>query len=153
MVMAYSDYGAFVYLNDERRPDKEDSELFADDGNRSSSLLYHGVLGDGDMRVGCYKQGWPDLYMWCDGESHPKYYGYDKLSRMFKWYDYVEYDGTRYAIDTYDKEFDFLGWHFHFVGNEWSDTPRYMAFMESDGKKWKCSYDYMYGAGITDVLH
>jgi hypothetical protein len=150
--MAYSDYGAFVYRNDERRVDKEDSELFVNDSDRYYDMLYHGVLGDGDVRVGCYKQGWPDLYLWCVG-GNQEYYGYDKLSRLFGWSDYDEYDGIRYAPDHYDKEFDFLGWHFHFVGSEWSDTPKYMASMKKNGEKWECYYDYMYGAGISDVLH
>ena len=78
--MAYSDYGAFVYLNGERRTDKED--------------------------VGVY-----DI----------------------------------------DEEFDFLGWHFHFWGDDFGGTPKYGATMSRDGEAWECDYDYMFGAGFDDI--
>lgn len=78
--MAYSDYGAFVYLNGERRTDKEDVGVYdRDEASLPSGLRvyaniikhsdgfewfefsHHGVMGDGNVRVGCYKQGWPDV--------------------------------------------------------------------------------------------
>lgn len=146
--MAYSDYGAFVYLNGERREDKEDTSTYdvCDD-------LYHGVMGDGSVRVCCYKQGWPVIYYWEDGYDDPVFYSYDCLSRKFGWEDFDEYEGIRYAPYTYHKEFDFLGWHFSFDGDECGATPKYSAKMERDGEYWVCDYDYMFGAGISDQLH
>lgn len=67
--MAYSDYGAFVYCNGERRKDKEDSPLFSVHKTDWTGLC-HGCMGDGDIRVMCYKQGLPSIYEVSDlGES------------------------------------------------------------------------------------
>ena len=124
--MAYSDYGAFVYLNGERRTDKEDVGVYdTDEGSLPTGLRvyanimkhhdgfewfefsHHGVMGDGNVRVGCYKQGWPEV--------------------------------------------DFLGWHFHFWGDDTGGTPRYGATMSRDGETWECDYDCMFGAGFDDI--
>lgn len=143
--MAYSDYGAFVYLNGKRRTDKEDAEAYDVCGD-----LYHGVMGDGSVRVCCYKQGWPAIYCWENGEDEKTSYSYDTLSKMFGWKDFDEYEGVRYAPYTYHKEFDFHGWHFTFDGDECGSTPKYSAEMERDGEHWECDYDYMFGAGLSD---
>lgn len=168
--MAYGDYGAFVYLNGERRTDKEDVGIYdADEASLPSGLRkysniiklggngelfkssYHGVLGDGNVRVGCYKQGWPDIYEWEDGKDKPVGYTFDGLSRKFGWDDYEEYGNKRYAPDEYDKEFDFLGYHFRFHGNDNGDTPKYWATMIGDGEIWDCEYDCEFGAGFDDI--
>lgn len=81
----------------------------------------------------------------------PTKYTFDDLSRKFGWDDYEEYGDTRYAADKYDKEFDFLGWHFHFWGDDNDDTPRYGATMSRDGETWECDYDCMFGAGFDDI--
>ena len=81
--MAYSDYGAFVYFNGRRRTDKEDVGVFdTDEGmlpsgvrifanidknlRRKNNKWYnhsqHGVMGDGLLRMACYKQGFPTIY-------------------------------------------------------------------------------------------
>lgn len=169
--MAYSDYGAFVYLNGKRRKDKEDVGVYDTDeatlpqGMRVWANIiknidggedkwwkgsHHGVMGDGYVRVGCYKQGWPELYIWEDGKDEPTAITYDCLSRKFGWDDFNEYRGIRYAPYTYHKEFDFHGWHFTFDGDECGDTPKYSAEMERDGEHWECDYDYGFGAGISD---
>ena len=170
-MMAYSDYGAFVYLNGERRTDKEDVGVYDTDeaslpsglrvyanliklncGGKWFEQSHHGVLGDGNVRVGCYKQGWPEVYVWEDGKDEPTLYTFDDLSRKFGWDDYVEYGGKRYAADEYDKEFDFLGWHFRFRGDDFDNTPKYHASMTNlDGETWECDYDYMFGAGFDDI--
>ena len=168
--MAYSDYGAFVYLNGERRTDKEDVGVYdADEACLPSGLRvfanlmklngdgkwfessHHGVLGDGRVRVGCYKQGWPELYEWEDDKDEPTQYTFDNLSRKFWWDDYIEYSGRRFAPEEYDKEFDFLGYHFHFSGDDNGGTPKYCATMISDGEIWNCQYDYWFGAGFDDL--
>ena len=168
--MAYCDYGAFVYLNGKRRSDKEDIDVYDtdevclptehhvfvnimkwDSDSKCFEYFYHGVMGDGNVRVGCYKQGWPDIYEWEDGKNEPTLYTFDDFSRKFGWDDYRAYDNTRYAPDEYDKEFDMLGWHFHFWGDICGGTPKYGATMSRDGETWKCNYDYMFGAGFDDL--
>lgn len=99
----------------------------------------------------CYKQGWPEVYEWEDGEDKPTIYTFDALSRRFGWDGYEEYGDTRYAADEYDEEFDFLGWHFHFWGDDTGGTPRYGATMSRDGETWECDYDCMFGAGFDDI--
>ncbi len=169
--MAYGNYGAFVFLNGERRTDKEDVGVYdTDEASMPTGLRvyanlikldgsgkwfehsHHGVLGDGSVRVGCYKQGWPELYEWEDGKDEPAQYTFDDLSCVFEWDDYVQYGDKRYEADEYDKEFDLFGWHFHFWGDDSGGTPRYGATMSRDGESWYCNYDYMYGAGF-DYVH
>lgn len=72
----------------------------------------------------------------------------DDLARKFGWDDYEEHGGRRYAADKYDEQFCFLGWHFHFWGNDSDEAPRYGATMSRDGEIWECDYDYMFGAGF-----
>lgn len=167
--MAYCDYGAFVYLNGKRRTDKEDIGVYDTDevslpfGLRVYANiikhpddfewfvhLRHGVMGDGSVRVGCYKQSWPEVYEWEDGRNEPTQYTFDGLSRKFGWDDYREYGNTRFALYEYDKEFDMLGWHFHFWGDICGGTPKYGATMSRNGETWMCNYDYMFGAGFDD---
>ncbi|SDR69041.1 hypothetical protein [Parafannyhessea umbonata] len=168
--MAYSDYGAFVYLNGKRREDKEDVGVYdTDEASLPTGLRiyanilkrngdgpwftfsHHGVMGDGRVRVGCFKQAWPELYDWEVGNDKPTLYTFDDLSRKFGWDDYQEYNGVRYASDEYDKEFDFLGWHFNFWGDDYGSTPKYGATMSRDGESWECGYDYAFGAGFYDI--
>ncbi|RGJ47440.1 hypothetical protein DXD59_00655 [Olsenella sp. TM06-36] len=169
--MAYSDYGAFVYMNDCRRPDKEDVGVFdTEEASLPSGLRiyanimknmengedrwwkhsHHGVMGDGDVRVACYKQGWPEIWVWEAGEAEPTQYDFDGLSRRFGWDDFDEYGGSRFALDSYDKKFDLLGWHFRFWGDECDSKPAYGASMTRDGETWECEYDCEYGAGFDD---
>lgn len=168
--MAYSDYGAFVYLNGKRREDKEDVGVYdTDEASLPSGLRiyanimkhpdgcewfehsHHGVMGDGIIRVGCYKQGWPELYEWGNGKDKPTLYTFDDLSRRFGWDDYELYGDERYPTDEYDKEFDFLGWHFNFWGDDCGGTPKYGATMSCNKEHWACTYDYGFGAGFDDI--
>ena len=146
--MAYSDYGAFVYCNGVRREDKEDVALFATDeetfGTASENIpsgarlwvamahdrsirLYHGVMGDGSIRVACYKQGSPAIYEATDeGVNEIEYAGEDE-------------DPYDYCID-----YEYKDYKFHFE----SDKPYEAQMIEPDGTVWECSYDYEYGAGF-----
>ncbi|WP_143711794.1 hypothetical protein [Cryptobacterium curtum] len=166
--MAYSDYGAFVHLNAKRRRDKEDVGVYDTDeavfpsGVRVYANIIkngggkvpwyrhsqHGVMGDGDTRVACYKQGWPTIYHWEKGADKPEEFDFDKLSRMLGLDDFEEYDGTRYAPDEYDHEFILYGWRFRFWGDLNGGTPKYGAVMQRDEEYWECTYDYCYGAGF-----
>ena len=175
--MAYNDYGAFVYKNGERRPDKEDVGVFdtdeaslpsgariyanilkglnSDGGTKRWEHSNHAVMGDGSVRVSCFKTYFPTVWVWMRDAEEPSEYSFDDLSRMYEWDDYGLYDeddpgGERYAPDEYDHEFRLLGWHFHFWGDGDGATPRYGASMERDGESWECSYDAQYGAGFDE---
>ena len=155
--MAYSDYGAFVWLNGKRREDKEDVATFASDeetfGTSSENVpsgariwaslikqkadgkevdwvnnIHHGIMGDGDIRVMCHKQGLPSIY-----EATEK--SFEKIKYCEDDTDYYEYDPI---------SFKYKGYEFYFE----SGSPYYAEMITPDGDKWECRYDYEYGAGF-----
>lgn len=151
--MAYSDYGAFVYKNGLRRTDKEDAPTFATDeetfgrpidevGNGARiwvSLLqnkktgknisiHHGIMGDGNIRVACHKQGLPTIY-----EATEK--GIIKIEYVNEDVDYFDYGIVK---------FEYKGYKFIFE----EDKPYEATMIEPNGDKWICKYDYGYGAGF-----
>lgn len=159
--MAYSDYGAFVFKNGERRRDKEDVAVFDSDeetfGQSSENIpswlriwvslyqekkegkertyythIHHGIMGDGAVRVVCHKQGLPKICELLEnGEVKDiKYYSDD--------IDYFNYS---------ELNFTYKGYEFHFE----SGKPYVAEMIEPDGTKWRCEYDYWYGAGFEDV--
>ena len=119
--MAYIDYGAKVYENGKERIDKEDISLF-DSIPEGSGLcsLYHGVMGDGNIRVGCYKQGIPVIIELQDNT-------FKKIE--FEYEDTFDYD---------DILFEYKGYKFLFR----SEEPYYAQMIEPDGSEWECYYDY-----------
>lgn len=123
--MAYGDYGAYVYRNGIRMKDREDTEVFL-----GSDVLAHGVMGDGDVRVACYKQGLPTiLHLVDDGKVENISLGED--------------------IDIFDYgtvSFEYMGYYFEFV----CDKPYYAKMVEPSGVTWECKYDYWFGAGFDD---
>ena len=128
--MAYCDYGAFVYQNGKERPDKEDCVLFdfEPDPPESFADYCHGAMGDGDIRVKCYKQGLPKIFELQNGVKTKIEFASEDIDRF-------EYD---------DIFFEYKGYKFHFVSGE-----PYVAYMtEPNGTKWECYYDYDYGAGF-----
>lgn len=156
--MAYSDYGAFVWLNGMRRPDKEDVAAFATDeetfGKSSDDIpsglriweslikakrdgkelnyithIHHGILGDGNVRVICHKQGLPEI--WEAREDGFWNVDWEKKSKI----DHYEYDPIRV---------DYKGYQFEFR----SGSPYYAKMVTPDGDVWECKYDYCYGAGF-----
>jgi len=155
--MAYSDYGAFVWCNGKRREDKEDVATFATDeetfGTSSENIpsgariwasllkrkeegitddwinhIHHGILGDGDIRVMCHKQGLPAIY-----EATP-----DGIIKV----EYTDEDTDCYEYG--EIHFEYKGYKFLFK----SGKPYYAQMIEPDGTEWKCKYDYWYGAGF-----
>lgn len=151
--MAYSDYGAFVWLNGNRRKDKEDVAAFATDeetfGTDSANIpsgarlwvnlihqkntnndtsINHGVLGDGDIRVICYKQGRPTIV--------------EATENGFVDVPYCNEDTDPY---DYDIHFEYKGYKFYFSGTK----PYYAQMTTPDGNVWESKYDYGYGAGFS----
>lgn len=67
--MAYGDYGGYSYKNNERIPEKSDVSFSNGNGE------FHAVLGDGDVEIGLYKQGFVSVRIgdseidFFDGES------------------------------------------------------------------------------------
>jgi len=167
--MAYSDYGAFTYCNGKRRPDKEDVGVFDTDeaglpsGVRIFANLiknrergteawwqhsHHGVLGDGPVRVGCYKQGLGSsrIYFWPDGAAAPQEYAPRELTGAPPELEF-EYDHFEVRHDFGSGEYLFT-----FTDDAHSASGHYEATMtEPDGTHWACTYDYGYGAGLTDI--
>lgn len=157
--MAYSDYGAFVWLNGERRKDKEDVAVFASDeetfGGSSESIpsgarifvsilhrkekgeewgwlesIHHGIMGDGDIRVVCHKQGLPEIY--------------EATKDGFKRIEFCDDSTDYFWFDTI--HFEYKGHKFLFE----SGSPYYAEMETPNGDKWECRYDYEYGAGWLD---
>lgn len=178
--MAYGDYGAFVYRNGERRRDREDVgtydtdelgvpvglRIYANIAKNSESgtgdawwrHLQHGVMGDGRVRVACYKYGMPDFYVWEDGKDEPtqidvaevvKANGWEaevfvKEFRGAQWLDWLEdYDLVDFTVPGLD---GYLFSATHFDGDE----TFFAAMTEPDGTRWECSYGYGYGSGFED---
>lgn len=157
--MAYSDYGAFVYENGKRRTDKEDVALFASDeetfgedsvnipsgiriyahllhqlsqGSKATmaNSLCHGVIGDGAIRVRCYKTGLPDI---CELTNE----GVNAIK-------YVSDDTDPYYYKVID--FEYKDYKFKFM----SGKPYIAIMIEPDGTEWLCEYDIGYGAGFEE---
>ena len=155
--MAYSDYGAFVWLNGRRREDKEDVATFATDeetfGTKSENIpsglriwaslikhkdekvewinhIHHGIMGDGNIRVMCHKQGLPTI--WEATEE-----GFNEINYCNDETDYFYYDPI---------SFEYKGYKFYFE----SGKPYYAKMITPDGDKWECKYDYWYGAGFEE---
>lgn len=153
--MAYSDYGAFVWLNGKRRTDKEDVAPFASDeatfgtssenipsgmrlwvslikrnGQKTSWIdcIHHGILGDGNIRVICHKQGLPSIY-----EATKK--GFKEITYCGDDVDCFDYDPIHFEYKDYKFYFD-------------SGKPYYASMTTPEGDVWECKYDYMYGAGF-----
>lgn len=140
--MAYSNYGAFVYKNGIRQKDKEDAEIWdgvLEDDSWEYNWIFHGVMGDGDIRVGCYKQGLPQIFKKVDDCIEKINYNENRK------YDYFEYGVVKVNIDGYRMEFRSK------TKDSFDLCNHYEAEMTTPtGDHWFCEYDYGYGAGITD---
>lgn len=188
--MAYSDYGAFTYRNDERRRDKEDVGVYdTDEGALPSGVRIfvniiknrdrgsgewwqhsqHGVMGDGPVRVACYKQGLPSggIYFWPESASVPERHSPQVFTAtpplpepavpyeedQAAWGAYYE-SCWDYEYGHFEIAHDFGAgkYLFTFTDDNHSDSGHYEATMtEPDGTAWRCVYDYGYGAGLTDL--
>ena len=155
--MAYSDYGAFVYKNGERRRDKEDVALFNSDeetfGEDSANIssgariwaylyhrgsredtwidhIHHGIMGDNSVRVLCHKQGLPQIYEATED-------GIKEIPYIPEGTDHFNYNTVK---------FEYNGYKFKFTEGK----PYVAEMIEPDGTEWKCEYDYQFGAGFEN---
>jgi hypothetical protein len=187
--MAYSNYGAFTYRNGERRRDKEDVGVYDTDeaalpsGARIWANLIknrergtdawwqhsqHGVMGDGPVRVACYKQGLPSggIYFWPEGADAPEDHAaqsftdtpplpeptttYEEDPGAHRAY-WASRWGHEYGHFEVAHDFGTGKYLFTFTDSGTSESGHYEATMtEPDGTEWKCVHDYGYGAGLTD---
>lgn len=132
--MAYSNWGAFVYCEGERRQDKEDAPAFEEIEVKSWADKCHGVLGDGDVRVRCYKNYAPVIF-----ERHS-----DGTITEVAYRDEDEFDPWEFHVD-----FKYKGYRFEFHESG-TYRPCSALMVEPDGTRWECNYGYMYGAGWMD---
>lgn len=182
--MAYSNWGAFTYLNGERRRDKEDVGVYDTDEADvpSGARIYvnlvknydammagqdhwwrhshHGVMGDGHVRCCCYKDGFPDVYVWPDGAEEPYKVPEEDIIAHNGWdgetfvTEYERQDGTAEKyIDHWNEDVDLAftvpgldGYLFGYRNGRVCHA--YMT--EPDGSEWTCDYGMEYGAGFMD---
>lgn len=151
--MAYSNWGAFVYKDGERRTDKEDvgvwdtEEACVPTGLRIFANIlknrvrenddwcnhsHHAVLGDGKVRLCGYKC-YPYLYIWVNGKS-------EAISTRY------EYGKCTYEDDI-PIEVDGETW---FYSYDTGDNSVELTLVEPDGSVWTSECGYMIGAGFED---
>lgn len=165
--MAYSDYGAFVLRNGRRREDKEDVALFATDeeifGTSSTEIpsgariwaalekalkdkkkrdwitdIHHGIMGDGNIRVLCHKQHFPEIYEMLEDDTIQKV----DIKSLPEFHDKEEIPDYYWGKVS----FEYKGYKFCFR----SGKPNVAEMTEPDDTHWRCEYDYEFGAGFDD---
>ena len=166
--MAYSDYGAFVTCNGERRTDKEDVAVFASDidtfgdsvDNIPSGLRIwaHLIYKRSDKETPDYPdKDWVEyIHHGIMGDGPMRVVCHKQgLPGIYYWPEEAEYPEKIVIPETendfdrwgdYDIEYESNGYKFHFVSNR----PYYAEMTEPDGTHWECTYDYLYGAGFED---
>lgn len=131
--MAYSDYGAFVYKDGLRRPDKEDAPAFGGDEdildfgnaqriyvqiarqmegqeNQPWENISHGVLGDGPVRVSIHRTGVHacSVYVFDDEDESVKVYREEDFRAMCgvipAEYPHLGEDATKEEMDEWDRK-------------------------------------------------
>ena len=96
--------------------------------------IAHGVLGDGDVRVRCYKQGLPTVWEQDEfGELQQLEFTHDS-------------DPYHYGIIR----FTYKGYTFNFVDAETEGNHYVAEMITPDGEEWSCDYDYEFGAGFEE---
>lgn len=152
--MAYSNWGAFVYKNGERRTDKEDVGVWDTDesdlpsgvrifaniiknresgSNDFSSHSHHAVLGDGNVRLCGYKD-YPLLYTILNGKS-------EKIPLPFDYDDQSEDTGV-----IEDDNGELYEWSYQHNGI----NRIYLRLKEPDGSIWTSTCGYEFGAGHVE---
>ena len=160
--MAYSDYGAEVFKNDERRRDKEnvaifafDEETFGEDsknipsGMRIYAHLFHAIEESGPegpswvehIHHGIIGDG--TIRVMCHKQGLPEIY--ELTDAGIEEVDYLPQKVDRYEYE--DINFEYKGHKFLFV----SGSPYEARMTEPDGTEWQCFYDYEYGDNFHDV--
>lgn len=142
--MAYGNWGAFVYKNGERQPNREDATPYREGLESGYHQVFsrdkgydphHAVLGNGPFRLCGYKN-YPVLFL--DGKKEDiVFYRVDKEIDIDHW-EFSESNGIKG---------EWKGYKF-FAGG---DDPLYLEVTEPDGTKWAGECGYMMGAGHEDT--
>lgn len=158
--MAYSNWGAFVQLNGERRPDKEDvgvfdtDEAFAPTGARKflnilknhaegtendwSRRSHHAVLGDGPVRLCGYRNN-PELWI-IENEEVKRI----ELPEP-------DYENERELSDQSGQvEINGKVWKWWF--NQFDRNMIDLKLIEPDEAEWTSRCGYLYGAGHMEYF-
>ena len=145
--MAYGNWGAFVYKNDERMTDFEDNTPYEENeiqsgywqaffNGKDGINCHHAVLCDTELRLCGYKC-YPQLLF--KGEPVD-------LEQFYKG-ELQQIGDNEYLPDEYDMEFEFEGHKLKIETYEnfvelWVESP--------SGDKWYSKCGYCYGAGHDD---
>lgn len=144
--MAYCDYGARVYVDGRLEDGYCDACIFYDSSKskieqewaeaaskikneadkRWIETIHHGVLGNGNIRVMCHKQGLPQIYELINGQI--EIVDYEKIC-VGKELDYYDYGQVDFSYKEHDFIFD-------------SGRPYSATMVEPNGTVWICEYDY-----------
>jgi len=156
--MAYSNWGATVYRNNERRNDKEDVGVFDTDeaGIPSSMRIFanilknrekgddawenhshHAVLGDDAVRLCGYKAH-PELWCIKDGKV-------EKIELPEPNYDKDEWELEDQSGEV---EIDEKVWKWKFYQYDGNMIDLFLT--EPDGTVWNSTCGYCYGAGFEE---
>lgn len=127
--MAYSNYGAFVYCDGERRRDKEDAYL---EGH--TNLPCHGILGDGEIVVTLYKTCCPRV--WKKEENK-----YVEIASEYE----DEYDDGKPVTINWPSEKGI----YHVELSEFNEHAA-ARMITPDGHVWVGECGYAFGAGWDD---
>ena len=144
--MAYSNWGAFVYCNGERRKDKEDVYAFDVDemekqrqNDQHIDTGSHAVLGDKEIRLCAYKT-YPRLWRLRDGRVEKI-----DIESFLIGKELSEDDVEVFA--NYEGEVD----GFKFTANRYEEGRMIdLTLTEPDGTGWKSTCGMSYGAGFMD---
>jgi len=153
--MAYSNWGAFVHRNGERRKDKEDVGVFDTDEStipsgwrivanlvknrdRGNDEWYnhshHAVLGDGPVRLCGYKSS-PELWIWKDG-----------IALRINLETYRIGNGGEEWEGIYNGEIE----GHKFQARQFNGNMLNLWLRELDGSQWQSMCGYCYGFGQVD---
>lgn len=152
--MAYSDYGAFVYRNMDRRRDREDGGAFARDADGKDGYgCYHAVLGDGDIRLCIYKtsEANAELMYLPDGSSEPETISVHEYLRTLQDPDKASRKAGDENPDRSGRSytFDFHGATVTISIDDGRVIQGY-ARVEQGDVEWQAWYGNGFGAGLTD---
>ena len=125
--------GARIWMHLLHEKVKEETPDYPDKG--WIEYIHHGIMGDGQMRVVCHKQGLPGIFYWPEDAKYPERIVIPETDND---------DFDRWG--DYDIEYQSHGYRFHFI----SGRPYHAEMIEPDGTYWTCDYDYLYGAGFEE---